>query len=224
MMFEKPSASSSWLDDSSSPEYSSLNFKIFQISFELAAPPGQSTKRPKKVNQRMKSKGEKGKPAYFWGHLPHRNLELKPCSLASEHSCSLKWKLSGLRLQQKVNLKRLERTQKKRNQLMTSLRMIKGVAGQPETGVESHGQFLVLSGDPPVPSQPSLVLTPPNWICIYIYRKPNGQLETTTCNPWHLMPPSSSPLEQPKLHMQVLALDSKQILYSQLSFCICCQD
>ena len=65
--------------------------------------------------------------------------------------------------------------------MMTSLRMIKGVAGQPETGVEFHGQFLVLSGDPPVPSQPSLVLTPPNWI--YIYRKPNGQLETTTCNP-----------------------------------------
>jgi hypothetical protein len=106
----------------------------------------------------------------------------------------------------------LERIQKKRNQMMTSLRMIKGVAGQPETGVEFHGQFLVLSGDPPVPSQPSLVLTPPNWI--YIYRKPNGQLETTTCNPWHLMPPSSSPLEQPKPHMQVLALDSKQILYS----------
>ena len=53
-----------------------------------------------------------------------------------------------------------------------------------------------------------------------IYRKPNDQLETTTCNPWHLMPPSSSPLEQPKPHMQVLALDSKQILYSYHSVCV----
>ena len=65
--------------------------------------------------------------------------------------------------------------------MMTSLRMIKGVAGQPETGVEFHGQFLVLSGDPPVPSQPFTCFDAAK--LDIIYRKPNDQLETTTCNP-----------------------------------------